>query len=167
MMDLLLDINIVVDVCSVRKPWYINSVEAIARCLDNGRRLWLYTGSVQTLEYSLAKEIFRQNQGKAVSFASSLSASRELLSGFCQDKNWLAALAGEGPVFDAQDPEDEQLLQALKRFPQNSIKLLTRDEPILKKYPELSVSPEKYLESDLDSPPTAFVDLFTQQDQIR
>jgi UDP-2-acetamido-2-deoxy-ribo-hexuluronate aminotransferase len=167
MRDLLLDVNIVVDVCSARQPWYINSAEAIAKCLDNGGRLWLYSGSVQTVEYSLAKEIFRQNQGKGVSFASSLAASRDVLVGFCKDKHWLAALAGEGPVFAADDPEDEQLIHSLKRFPQHSIKLLTRDRAISCKYPELTISPEKYLNQNTAAKPTAFVDLAAQQDRIR
>lgn len=167
MRDLLLDVNIVVDVCSVRQPWYINSTEAIARCLDYGGRLWLYSGSVQTCEYSLAKEIFSQNQQKGISFASSLAASRDVLVEFCKDKNWLAALAGEGPVFESDDPEDEQLIHALSRFPQDSIKLLTRDKGALKKYPELTVSPERYLDETVTAATTAFVDLAAQQDEIR
>ena len=48
MRDLLLDVNVVVDVCSARRPWYIDSAEAMARCLDKGGRVWLYSGSVQT-----------------------------------------------------------------------------------------------------------------------
>jgi len=128
MRDLLLDVNIVVDVCSARRPWYIDSSEAMARCLDNGGRVWLYSGSVQTYEYSLAKEIFRENQEKKVSFANSLAAARDVLAVFCNDKNWLAALAGEGAVFEYDDPEDEQLVRALDTFPHGSIKLLTRDK---------------------------------------
>lgn len=167
MKDLLLDVNIVVDVCSARQPWCFHSAEAIARCLDDGGRLWLYSGSVQTLEYSLAKEIFRQNQQEEVTFASALAASRDVLAGFCRDKNWLASLAGEGPVFESYDPENEQLILALKRFPQDTIKLLTRDRAIADKFPELTISPEKYLNQNADPKPAAFVDLAAQQDVIR
>jgi len=167
MRDLLLDVNIVVDVCSARRPWYIDSTEAMARCLDKGGRVWLYSGSVQTYEYTLAKEIFMENQEKGVSFANSLAAARDVLAVFCNDKHWLAALAGEGMVFEAEDPEDEQLIRALDRFPEGSIKFLTRDKGVLKKYPELTVSPERYLDETVIAKPTAFVDLAAQQDEIR
>jgi dTDP-4-amino-4,6-dideoxygalactose transaminase len=57
-----------------------------------------------------------------------------LLRAFCEDKHWLAALAEEGEVFDAPDPEDEQLLRALDRFKGGEIALITRDESLLSEY---------------------------------
>lgn len=40
-----------------------------------------------------------------------------MLKTFVADKQWLAAIASEGDVFDADEPEDEQLIRALNRFP--------------------------------------------------
>jgi len=70
--------------------------------------------------------------------------ARSLLTEFAKDKQWLAALAGEGPVFEAPDPEDDQLIRALDRFPTGVIKLLTRDEGLLAEHPDLTISPEVY-----------------------
>ncbi|MBL0009955.1 MAG: hypothetical protein IPP22_00950 [Nitrosomonas sp.] len=63
---------------------------------------------------------------------------------FAQDKHWLAALANEGNVFESPDPEDEQLIRALERFTSGSIKLLTRDELLCERYPEITITPQKY-----------------------
>lgn len=50
-MDLLLDIDVAMDVCTRRSPFYPDADLALAKCLYEGGRLWLYAGSVQTLEY--------------------------------------------------------------------------------------------------------------------
>lgn len=44
---------------------------------------------------------------------------------------------------------------------------MTRDRAISDKYPELTISPEEYLNQNVDPKPTAFVDLGRQQDVIR
>ena len=56
-MDLLLDVNIVIDLCAPRLKWYTEAQAAISKCIANSGRIWLYTGSVQTLVYNLHKEI--------------------------------------------------------------------------------------------------------------
>jgi len=46
-------------------------------------------------------------------------------------------------VFSAHDPEDEQLIRALDRFAPGTIKLLTRDQPLLDAHPDKTISPER------------------------
>jgi UDP-2-acetamido-2-deoxy-ribo-hexuluronate aminotransferase len=93
--------------------------------------------------------------------------TRDLLKDFCADKHWLAALADEGNVFDSPDPEDEQLIRALGRFAPGSIKLLTRDEDLCQRHPDLTITPSEYLATPLVQKPIDFIDLKTQQDALR
>jgi UDP-2-acetamido-2-deoxy-ribo-hexuluronate aminotransferase len=168
-MDLLLDVNVAIDSCIGRKPWCRWVDLALAKCLAEGGRLWLYAGSVQTLDYVTRRELKRvQPAGEAPLSAKQLeSRSKTLLAAFTADKQWLAALAGEGSVFDCADSEDEQLLRALDRFAPGSIKLLTRDELLLENHSDRTISPEAYCRQPLSRRPMHFVDLETQQGAIR
>jgi UDP-2-acetamido-2-deoxy-ribo-hexuluronate aminotransferase len=93
--------------------------------------------------------------------------SKALLKAFSANKHWLAALSSEGPTFDADDPEDEQLIRALDRFAPDAIRLLTRDERLLQNEPERTISPEDYCQRPAPESSIGFVDLRTQQDLIR
>ena len=65
--DLLLDVNVVIDICAGRVPFLTDSLRAIDKANRENVRLWLYTGCVQTLEYVMAHEIRRVAMGKASS----------------------------------------------------------------------------------------------------
>ncbi len=168
-MDLLIDINIVLDVCASRMPFAPISAAALQRCQDQGAKLWLYAGSVQTMEFNMAREVQRKAeiQNTSISKRQCASRARQVLKVFAQDKHWLASLADEGNVFDSADPEDEQLVRALSRFATGSIKLLTRDEPLCDRYPDLTITPQQYLQATLQQKTIDFIDLKTQQDLIR
>ncbi|MFA7351307.1 MAG: DegT/DnrJ/EryC1/StrS family aminotransferase [Methylotenera sp.] len=168
-MDLLIDVNIAIDVCARRMPFAQVSAAALQHCQTHGGKLWLYTGSVQTLEYNLLREL-RRSQTEADEFVSKyqwMVLARKTLKAFAQDKHWLAALAEEGDVFESSDPEDEQLIRALGRFASGSIKLLTRDEVLCEKYPEQTITPMQYLALSQSNKSIDFIDLKTQQDAIR
>jgi UDP-2-acetamido-2-deoxy-ribo-hexuluronate aminotransferase len=168
-MDILLDINVAVDICIGRKPWCEDADLAIIKCQSEGGRLWLYTGSVQTLEYVTRSELHRMAvaQGRKLSGKQLEKQARSLLREFAADKHWLAALADEGNVFDSPDPEDEQLIKALARFAPGSIKLLTRDDLLCQRYPTLTITPQQYLLTSTQPKPIDFIDLKTQQGDIR
>lgn len=166
-MDLLLHVDIVVDVCSGREPWCYAAAEAICKCLESGQRVWLYSGAVQSMQFAVAREIYNLQRESGISLADALNSSRQVLAEFCTDKHWLAALAEEGPVFRAEDPEGEQLVRALERFPADSIRLLTRDEVLAARYPEQTVSPQEFAKQGCSESSLEFVDLQTQQDRIR
>lgn len=168
-MDLLLDINVSVDTCTQRKAFFENASLALAKCTLEGGRLWLYAGSVQTLEYVTRAELKLnyQRAGQQITASQLENCTRDLLKAFIVDKHWLAALAEEGAVFDSPDPEDEQLIRALGRFAPGSIKLLTRDVDLCERYPEHTITPKQYLQIPLQLKPIDFIDLKTQQDDIR
>lgn len=168
-MDLLLDINIAVDVCTKRPGFYEVADYALAKCKQNGGRVWLYAGSVQTLEY-VARAEFKQRMAQAernLGARQLAKLTRNMLKAFAVDKQWLAALAGEGDVFDSDDPEDEQLLKSLERFKAGDIGLLTRDKRLLGLHDKRILSPEAYLALVIPSKPIDFIDLKTQQNAIR
>jgi UDP-2-acetamido-2-deoxy-ribo-hexuluronate aminotransferase len=168
-MDLLLDINVVVDICTKRQPFFHDADLAVTQCLCQGGRLWLYSGSVQTLEY-VTRDALRRNPestGTVISARQLERQTRDLLKAFATDKHWLASLAGEGDVFDSPDPEDEQLIRALGRFAPGSIKLLTRDALLCERYPALTITPQQYLQTPQPAQAIDFIDLAAQQDRIR
>jgi UDP-2-acetamido-2-deoxy-ribo-hexuluronate aminotransferase len=168
MRHLLLDVNIIVDICAHRAPFFAASAEAVTRCLDCGGTIWLYAGSVQTMEYVLARELVRMSESEAESLSPprSIIKSRRLLKAFSADKQWLAALSGEGNVFDSKDPEDEQLVVALDRFEPDEVALLTRDKKLLARS-NRALSPEQYLTSNVSPASMNFIDLKCQQSAIR
>ncbi len=169
-MDLVLDVNIIVDICAPREAFEKRARDAITLCRQSGGRQWVYTGSVQTLEYTLFHELKRMydREDHYPTNRQIMCRANDLLKEFCRDKNWLAALSAEGPVFEADDPEDEQLILALQRFPEGSAKLLTRDGALLKKHPDKTIDPESFLSQGVSSgKPLDFIDLKIQQDAIR
>ena len=168
-MDLLLDEQIIVDICAPREEFASSARKALERCRRYGSRSWIYAGSVQSLQHALCRELLRQNAvtGTPDDHPQMYRHAGQLLQEFSADKHWLAALAGEGPVFDAHNPGQEQLLRALDRFPAGSVKLLTRNAQLTAAHPELTITPEKYLALDLPQATMPFVDLSTQQDRVR
>jgi len=168
-MDLLIDVNIVLDVCANRTPFAPVSAAALQRCQDQGRKLWLYAGSVQTMEFNMVREVLLKAQGqdRQISRRQCAALARRVLGAFARDKYWLACLAGEGNVFDSPDPGDEQLIRALSRFAPDSIRLLTRDAALCERYPQHTITPRQYLASPQRSKPVSFIDLAVQQDGVR
>ncbi|MEN8218377.1 MAG: aminotransferase class I/II-fold pyridoxal phosphate-dependent enzyme [Pseudomonadota bacterium] len=163
MNDILLDVNIVVDICTERSPHFSSSLEVISKAKQQGHRVWLYVGSVQTLEYVMAAELHRQDEEQ--SFANCLLKARRLLEILAKDKQWLAALSSEGNVFADNDPEDAQLYKAVQRLGTKA-RLVSRDKKMTKRG-EYAISVTEYLSLTETKPPINFIDLKTQQDQHR
>lgn len=171
MKHILLDVNVVVDLC-VERDGTANSALAIAMAESTGTSIWVYTGSVQTLEYVVAQEIYRnsQNNGILISHKESNKKAKTDLLRQTAGMQWLASLSGEGNVFGCDDPEDEQLLIALDRFPANTVGLLTRDGTMLKRAGARAITPEVFIEAckrESTQRTIEFIDLKIQQDYIR
>lgn len=172
MKQLLLDVNIVVDLC-VERGGSANARLALALAEASGVTLWVYAGSVQTLEYVVASEIHAKahEQDNRVSRSEARARARHLLERITHDYQWLATLAAEGPVFGEADPEDAQLYRALDRFADGTAHLLTRDRGMLDRYPNRALTPETLIEqqghTQTQAPRIDFVDLETQQAAIR
>lgn len=167
-MDLLLDVNIVLDICQPRHPFADSVHLALSKCHREGGRMWLYAGAVQTMLYLLANGLLddARRAGTELSRGEALRRSRRLLQVFSSDKHWLSALAGEGDVFADDDPEDEQLVRALDRFKEGGIRLLTRDDRLLGSC-TTAISCADYLVLAPRTESLEFIDLATQQALIR
>ncbi len=164
-MNLLIDINVALDVCTGRTPFAEHSAAALLHCTNNGGRLWLHTGSAQTLEYSLFLELKRDDV--SASNNQLMQQTKVLLKAFSANKHWLASLSDEGDIFDSEDTETEQLIRALDRFAPGTAKILTRDTLLCNSHPELAISPQQFLQSPPQQKTVEFIDLKAQQDAIR
>jgi UDP-2-acetamido-2-deoxy-ribo-hexuluronate aminotransferase len=163
MKDILLDVNIVVDICTERMPYFLPSLEVIAKAKEQRHRVWIYVASLQTLEYVTAAELHRQDEDQ--SFGHCLLTARRLLETFVKDKQWLAALSSEGNVFADSDPEDAQLYKAVQRLGTDA-RLVSRDKKMTKRG-DYSISAAEYLSLTESKSTINFIDLKTQQDQHR
>jgi len=164
-MDILLHTDIVIDLCDGDSPQSATSRQALRLCQGHGGRAWIYVGSAQGLAERLRARFSSGVKGTAGEDPSARVAGiiRECLA----DIQWLAALSGEGDVFDAGDPEAAQLLRALDRFPPEGAAILTRNAAILETAPGQAMTPEAYCDRTLAPTPIPFVDLAAQQDEIR
>ncbi len=170
-MDVLFDLNVLLDVVFRREGHYEHSALATSTVFENGHRPWVYTGSVQTLHYLAISELRRINP--ELNHKQAIQQAARVLQEALTPFQWLASLAGEGEgIFSEADPEDAQLLRALKRLGPEAI-LLTRDHELLTATPQ-ALHPRDFLQpsgelqpltSDLSSLP--FIDLSRQQDHIR
>ncbi len=162
-MEVLLDISIVIDICS-RESAYSETLQKAFDKVKKLERAWLYLGAVQTLVCDLAKQI--QNEKVALSFADAELEAKERLHGFSAECHWLAALAGDGESIFAEDnPKNSQLARSVNRLGTDAY-LLTRDTR-LQKICNQAISPEEFLEIKNDKKPLSFIDLVSQQNKIR
>jgi len=166
--DLLLDLDVIVDVCMQRLPFCEDGEKAITRCMAGGSRVWVYVGHVPLLERALVEAADRSTADNDLNSAENGKAwARQALESFCADKHWLAALAEEGPVFSAPNLRVEQLIRALDRFERNEIALMTRNANALDAHPEKALTPSEFLQRQVAARPKPFIDLQRQQDGIR
>lgn len=86
MTDLLLDVNVAVDIATKRQPFFSISRDAVAACQAEGGRIWLYAGSVQTLEYVARNELLNRNRHREQSITSGQERdlAHRLLQRFCR-----------------------------------------------------------------------------------
>ena len=168
-MDLLLDVTVILDVCVPHPESKVVALDAMRLCQLHGGKLWIYVGSVQTMVSALTNELRHnyQQDRAAVSDQALIERAKEILKEFCSDKHWLASLAGEGDIFDADDPQPAQHLRALERFIPDSIKLLTCNLGLLQTHPEKTVSPQQFCQLQPAKPSFDFIDLKSQQERIR
>ena len=168
-MDLLLNKDVIADLCVNNGTNSKDVAQALETCKNEGGRLWVYVGAVHSIRYTLFAALQKEHErrGQQVSEQEITRKAGELLEAFVSDKQWLAALAAEGDVFAADDPEAEQLIRAMDRFQPYSIRLLTRDPRLLNAYPDHAISPTDYCQRAPETSQIAFIDLKSQQDAIR
>ena len=161
--EILLDVNVVVDILAERKPYSTASLLAFNEAVSNNNRIWLYSGSAQTLHYVLAKELTRNSFS---SFKESLIEAKKLVQTFSSYVQWLPALSEDGDVWTSSDPEDEQLIKAFNRLSDKAL-FISRDAEILNAV-DRAASPEDSLKLlKKQNKAISFVDLSLQRDGMR
>jgi UDP-2-acetamido-2-deoxy-ribo-hexuluronate aminotransferase len=156
-MDILLDTKWAVELVVGRDDAAWRKVAA--HCAAMGGRVWLYAGAVS----DFARGVEAGLQERGVSDAAADARAR--IKAFTDGKQWLAALAGEGDVFDAEDPSGEQLLRAVARFDGKCV-VLTEDRELLSRAGDRAMSSAAYCELPIKGG-VPFINLGAQQDKIR
>jgi len=121
-----------------------SKARAIGLDRRRGARLWLCSGSAQALEFGFCLHLLRVNEHAPSPEPRPAvpSRARRLLAEFARGVQWLAVLTGEGLVFDAADPEAEQLMRAPGRFAPGSVQPLRRDRALLEQHLGQFIAPE-------------------------
>ncbi len=128
-------------------------------CDALGGRVFLYAGAVGELQRAV--EALLQEQ----EVAQPAEEARSRIKAFSEGKHWLAALAGEGDVWNAENPAHEQLLRAVSRFDGKCV-VLTEDSQLLARGGDRVMSPDFYCALPV-STGVPFINLGIQQDKIR
>ena len=156
-MDILLDTSWVVRLAAgeASAAWDAVWSHAVA----SGAKVWLYAGAASALQQGVREVLEKAGtENPAV-------AARACIKAFAADKHWLAALAGEGDVWDAEDPAREQLLRAVSRFDGKCV-ILTEDKALLAQRGDRVMTPDAYCALPVPSG-VPFINLGVQQDRIR
>ncbi len=169
-MKVLLDVNVVVDICTLREPFYTESVAAVDWMDGKGISKHLYAGSVQTMQFVLMSELVRRDKKNNIKKNNSFyeEEAKSLLYDFTDDLVWVSALSEDGHVYNDVDPEDAQLIKAVNRMGHDAV-ILTRDKGLLERF-DKAISPKQFLseyagkEIDRQIP---FCDLKKQLDEYR
>jgi dTDP-4-amino-4,6-dideoxygalactose transaminase len=169
MKDIALGADIVVDLCTASEGDFSPAAKAVRQCTESGGRIWIFAGSLNTYLTGVRNRLQdnAQKESPLLDNDGMEALARKRLANFCQNTNWLAALSCESSIFEFENPEQQQFIQALKTFPEGSIKLISKDPSLLENHPELTLSPEDYLKQADTSDNPSFIDLQTQQDRIR
>ena len=168
-MNLVLAIDTCVAACNPESAHHTESLTAIKRCMDQGGMVWLYAGAAQGYEDGLVLAL-----GECVSRSATAATridnerlARQRLQAFSQDKQWLAALAGDCADFESPNPSQDRLLRAMRRLPPGSTRVLTLDQGLIGDHPEQAIGPAQYLALATPAPHIDFIDLPSQQAFIR
>ncbi len=169
-MKILLDVNVVVDICTLREPFYTESVASVDWLDENGIPKYLYAGSVQTMQFVLMSELARRDEKNNIKKNNSFyeEEAKSLLHDFTSDLVWVSALSEDGHVYNDVDPEDAQLIKAVNRMGDDAL-LLTRDKGLLERF-DKAILPKQFLSEYAGkeiSRQVPFCDIKKQLDEYR
>jgi dTDP-4-amino-4,6-dideoxygalactose transaminase len=143
--SVLLDVNIVADICGMRQPFLAQCLEVLRLAKNMGWPQYLLSGAVQSYLYQSTETLYRRALAlnQPISYAAAYRAAKAALTFFTEDKRWLATLAQDGEVWDSDDPENEQFCRAVGRHDGKMI-LLTRNQDLLARC-GAALSPEEFI----------------------
>ena len=153
MNQILLSPEIVVDLCCPHSPFRSETEKAVQIAQTTGR-VWVYTGAVGSMIRAATQAL----EGDAEKAAAALA---EVTGKF----QWLAALAGDGAVFDQPDPEIGQLSRACQRLG-SAARLMTRNDSLLSELQQ-AITPAQFIRLPATAASFEFIDLMSQQDYLR
>ncbi len=133
--------------------------QVVEHVLAMQSKVWLYAGAVGALQQGVASIL------EAQGVAHPETAARARIKTFAEDKHWLAALSGEGDVWDTVDPVGEQLLRAVARFDGKCV-IITLDESLLSRGGDRVMTPDAYCTLPVRAG-VPFINLAVQQDAVR
>jgi len=159
--DVLLDVNVLVDICTERQPFVENALNAIESVWNNGGTVFLLAGALQTYHYQVAAELQIQANAEGVTLgrAKSIRTAQAMLRLFETRCQWLSSLSVDSTFADTTDPEDDQFINAVNRN-NGYIKLLTRDVDMIQRC-QHAVAPQEFRlhQSSIESLQIPFLDL--------
>lgn len=155
MTDLILDAEVVAQLCRENMP-ELRDVLRLRR--DAGHRNWLYVGQLTQILDLLTEAASADGESDPQCVA------RTTLKMFCEDCQWLSALAGDAELVCYTDPMAAALVQAAKRLGDDALILTGVDSRLQCGTPFVDATSAEI--SALDSK-VEFIDLKTQQDHIR
>lgn len=165
--DVLLDVEVVVDVCARGEPHAQRSLRTLEHARRCGHRVWLSVASVEPLQRATALALRQaaQQGGKALSDEDARGLARQELNRFSASVQWLAALAEDGAVFGDANPGEAQLINAVARLGKTA-RLLTRNTQLTQRCDQALLVPD-YLAIECPAKFPPFVDLQGQLDRVR
>jgi UDP-2-acetamido-2-deoxy-ribo-hexuluronate aminotransferase len=168
-MDLLLAIDSLVATTTPGHAAHAEAQAALDHCLAGGGRVWLYAGDAQGYEDGLVRALADGAEFGVpnTALADHRRLARERLQSFAQDKQWLAALAGDCADFTAPDPARDRLLRALARFAPGTVRILTLDSDFAAAHPGQALDPAGCLAMPTPARRVDFIDLGRQQTFFR
>jgi dTDP-4-amino-4,6-dideoxygalactose transaminase len=151
--SVLLDVNVVVDICVDRQPTVVNALDALDAVWLSGATVYLLAGALQTYHYQVARELQQKavRQGVELGRAKSVKTAQVLLDALLARCQWLTTFAADCTLSDTDDPEDDQFIRAINRH-RGTITLLTWDAALIRRCP-LAITPQEFVQrSTVDAP---------------
>jgi len=148
-MNYILDNNVIIDLLSKRRmEKYPESVK-VYEYLKTNKQLFISSSSVDNIEFILFKELKIQFE---YSNKEALEQTHKIMKDFLKDKK--IAKTPSYIEIDYDDIEDSQIIASAKAI---DAKVITRDEKMLQKYPDMTISPANFLKTK-NQPETKKID---------
>lgn len=167
--NVLLDVNIVIDLCTERQPFFDQSLKAVESVWDSGGIVFLLAGALQTYHYQLATQLQVQahQDGRELGRAKSIRTAQAMLQLLEKRCQWLSTFAVDSHFSGTTDPEDEQFISAANRH-NGSMTLLTNDVGLIRQS-QYAMRPQDYLLQQTETQPVnvPFLDLKSPHIELR
>ena len=139
-MNYLLDVNIILDYFNDRRrEQFKTSIEAFNYCYEKNENIFLSSSSFDNIAFLKIKEL-KEEKGYSTKKSKELVA--EIIN-FLIDKFKIAKTPSYMEI-DYEDIEDSQIIASAKAI---NAKVITRDKGMLKKYSNIAITPQDFLEN--------------------